>query len=634
MADLFSDITIQSTHTLWVEARKFVIDIARSSATTLTVTVSRPATYNVVDGAVVTLGTKPITPDEYPADGKQYIAGTVWGDASADKIGAAQVIGFWSEILQTPFPASTSTSALTEVGTVGTKLQWQFEVTGIDPKQIYYVSVHPSSQVLQYYPLGIQSYPLESNSVETEGSTSYAASIPSFPTAPTSPSPGMVYFDKQLNSVQYWDTARQVWIPTRTDQIISGEYNPGIPGMAYLSGQQLKLFNGKTWVAANETNLQFRAGSQWLPLRKISTNVRLPDAPIPGEFVYNYTSNRAQYWDGSQWLTPDATSALFNNGSGVIPAFTAPFKVEPVDLLTPYVGLLFYNTTKRQLMAWNGNTWEIANTDQNGTPTSDKTGIGNDGTYDQRLRLVNILKSQLGWPALCVELSEEQFNIAIDNALDTYRQLCIGAYEHRYILYHLMQDQQTYFLNSPVDQTDRVVTVIKVHRMQFPGYSSSGPNDVWAQSWAQTYYQSNAGGGDLLSANLLANWGDEFTRTFAGDLPFTWYEARRELTIHRGITGNQKVVLEVEMERTEQELMLDRYCKQFIQNWALAEAKETLGLIRSKYTSGTPGAAGTITLNGDLLVAEARQDFSELKQALLDYEHQNAEHGNLALLMG
>jgi hypothetical protein len=129
------------------------------------------------------------------------------------------------------------------------------------------------------------------------------------------------------------------------------------------------------------------------------------------------------------------------------------------------------------------------------------------------------------------------------------------------------------------------------------------------------------------------NWSDEFNRVFAGDIPYTWNEARRELTLKRTIRAMEKVVLEVEIERTEQELLQDRWCKQWMQNWALAECKEYLGMIRSKYTSGTPGPAGTITMNGDTLLAEARQDMTELKEALLNWEYQNAEHGNISFLM-
>lgn len=621
-----STFTENTTHDLWVEARQFNIDISRPDSTTIRLSFTRPVDLSVVDGALVVLGTRPVDVNDYPEDGTRYPnPSTVWGSVGADHISDHQVVAFYSNINGLPFPTGTLLDD-------GASVSWSIDITGTDPNITYYASIHAASNVLQYYPFGIQSYPLESAPLE-KAVVSYTGSIPSLPSAPTSPAPDMVYYDQQLKLVQYWDSARSVWIPTRTDSIMSGEYNPGIPGQAYmLAGNTLKVFDGLQWVTADNTNLQLLAGATWVPFTKISGLTQLPTSPLVGEIVYNFTSKRVQYWDGSNWQIPTPSTALF--GPSNIPAFSTPFTVESQDLITPYIGLLFYNTVSHKLLVFNGAVWKHANTEQAGTPISDKLGIGNDGTYDQRLRLINILKAQLGWPAQCVELAEEQFNVAIDNALDTYRQLCVGAYEQRYMVYNLLPNQQVYFLNSPTDRTDAIVSVMKVHRLNVLGITGAGPDNTWGMAYAQQFAQIANGGGALLDAHLIYAWSEEFNRIFAGDIPFVWNEARRELFLKRAIRQNEKIVLEVELERSEQELMSDRWCKQFIQNWALAECKEYLGLIRSKYSSGTPGPTGTITLNGETLLAEARQDFTELKQALLDYEYQNAEHGNLALLIG
>ena len=103
----------------------------------------------------------------------------------------------------------------------------------------------------------------------------------------------------------------------------------------------------------------------------------------------------------------------------------------------------------------------------------------------------------------------------------------------------------------------------------------------------------------------------------------------------RKISRDEKVIVEAMIERPEQELLVDRWCRQFIQNWALAELKMSLGMIRSKFSSGTPGAGGSITLNGELLISEARQDMAELKQGLLDYEYGgHIGMGNVSFLWG
>lgn len=625
-------ITQITTHDLWVEAREFSLEISRPTPTTILLSISRPTDQTVVDGAVLTIGTKAITADEYPSDGSQYTPDTVYGSLVASKIGEAQVVGFWSEILAQPFPAGT-------VSADGSTVTWEVTVTGTDPSTIYYASIHAGTNVLQYYPIGIQSYPLEASRVEKD-SSSYTGSIPSLPSAPTSPTPGMVYFDQQLQLVQYWDSVRSVWVPTRADSILTGEYNPGTPGQAYLfiGNTKIKVFYDGVWAEATNVvgpaYMQVRSSTLvFVPMGTVSMGTTFPTAPALGDFFYDYTSQRFQYWDGAIWQIPTPSNVLFRRTNLTdAPAFTVPFKTEGIELITPYVGLLFYNTKNRVLNVWNGSAWEQANTDQQGTPTTDKIGIGNDGSYDERIRLIKILKAQLGWPTQCVELTEEQFNVAIDNALDTYRQLSPSAYERRFILQLLQTDQQVYYMNSPVDHTDAIVTVQKIHRLNILGANSMNwDTNVYFQTFLSQYYSS--GYTDILSIHLLHSLSEEFQRIFAGDMPFTWNEARRELVIHRRISRNEKVVIEAELERSEQELLLDRWCKQFLQNWALAECKEYLGLIRSKYSSGTPGAAGTITLNGETLLAEARQDFTELKQALLDYEYQNAEHGNVSFLM-
>jgi hypothetical protein len=240
----------------------------------------------------------------------------------------------------------------------------------------------------------------------------------------------------------------------------------------------------------------------------------------------------------------------------------------------------------------------------------------------------------LGWPQVCVELTEEQFNIAIDNALDTYRQLAGGAYERRFIMYTLLPDQTTYYLNSPVDYTDRIVNVMRIHRLNILGATAlTGENNIYFQTFLNQYYSSAHT--DILSLHLMHSLSEEFHKIFAGEFTFTWKEARRELNVLRRISNAEKVVLECFLERTEQELLLDRWAKQWLQGWAMAECKEMLGLIRSKYTSGTPGPGGSITLNGDMLLSEARQDFTDLRQQMLDYEVGNLnEVGNVAFMWG
>ncbi len=618
-----STLNVRTTHDLWIEARLFTIDLTRPTPTTIRLTVTYPTNIETTDGLAIVLDTKALTPQTYPQDGERYAASTDLANP-ADTIGDAQVVAFFSGILGAPIPGTAVNGTST----------FTVDITNADPATIYYTAVHAASNVLQYYPLGVQSYPLEASRVEKDSST-YTGNIPSLLEAPTNPAVGFVYHDKGLNLVQYW-TGTQ-WIPSRSDSILSGPVDPGSLGQTYFfSGlSQLKIFDGVKWVTANSTNLQFLVpGPAWAPFTVAGSGIKLPETgESVGYFFWDYTLQRGQYWDGAQWVIPNSTNSLFNRPP-LTPAFTTPPTVESVELVAPYQGQLFYNTTKKILNVWTGTSWIQANTDQQGTPTTDKIAIGTDGTYDERVRLIKILKSELGWPVQCVELKEEQFNIAIDNALDTYRQLSDGAYRMRYILFTFIEGQQTYYLNSAVDQTDKIVSINKIHRLNILGANAlNWDSNIYFQTFLNQYY--SAGHTDILSIHLVHSLSEDFQRLFAGDFTFLWDEPSRELFVTRKIARNEKVIIEAFMERTEQELLLDRYAKQFFQGWALAELKMTLGMIRSKFASGTPGASGPINLNGELLISEARQDMTELREQLLNYEFGGlVGSGNVSVLIG
>jgi hypothetical protein len=600
-----------TTNNLWTEARRFHVDVERVDASNVKLVIHKPVNLELVDGAVVTIAEHPITANNYPSDGTQYNAG--------DNIYGARVVAFYSEINGKPWPI---TSPSRESGFD------QFEITvAVASTSSVHASVHACSQILQYYPIGVQSYPGSSPSYDI-GLSTYSGNIPSFPSAPTSPAVGLVYHDQGLNVVQYWNGSN--WIPTRADTIVSDTHNPCTLGQVYLHAPgTLKVFNGVTWVTADASNMLVN-GPTYVPLASVTSGIKIPANPNVGDVFYDYSTMRIASWNGSAWITPSATNTLFN---GNIPAFTTPITVENVARSNPYEGQLFYNTSTKHLNVWTGTNWIQANTEQEGAPTTDKVAIGTNGSGTARAMLADVLKAQLGWPQNCVELSDEQFNIAIDNALDNYRQLSDGAYRKQYFTMSLLEGQQTYYLNSPVSKTDSIVDVHKIHRMSFLGVTQSTDN-VFIQRFISDYFYSN-NTTDLLSTHLLSGLNEDLERILAGNLTFVWNEATREITFTRKIATSEKVLIEAMCERQEQEILVDRWCKQYIQNWALAETKMILGLIRSKFSSGTPGASGPINLNGELLIAEARQDMTELKQALLDYEYGgHYGSGNVSFLIG
>jgi hypothetical protein len=179
------------------------------------------------------------------------------------------------------------------------------------------------------------------------------------------------------------------------------------------------------------------------------------------------------------------------------------------------------------------------------------------------------------------------------------------------------------------------VSVIKAHRINMLGLSNlSAETGLYAQAFFNKLFQGDMV--DLTAIHLFHQLSEQFEKIFAGNLVFTWDEASRQLNILRRLVNQEeRVVLEVVVERTEQELLLDRWCKQWLQAWAESEMLEMLGMIRSKY--GTlPGPNGGITLNGAELLSMASEKQAELQRQLLDYEVGNGgiNFGNTAFMIG
>lgn len=614
-----------TTHELWVDGRKMIISATKIAPTTLRLTWDLPPNPTAYDGAIVLLSEERLSSPNFPADGQRYTASSNWA-ATADYIGQAKVVAafygyFGDDITQT-----------------------SVDVTNVDPDKIYYASIHAASNILQYFTVGIQSYPLESSRFEKHSET-YAGSIPASADPPENPTNGQAYFDSSANAVFVWNEDLTSWVKANQKTIPTGDRIPILKNQLFFNNidAQIKFFSGQAWVECTAANTRVKLGSGWAPFNSAQVLPAYPDSPTVGDFVH-VTLKAAISAPSQVEVKVFTLGAWFNPSPNLVEVFdgTAWNQIQigteisgQFDPNIPSIGDFFYDMSRKDLMVWAGSEWSKADTQNEGSPTTDKIGIGTDGSYDERLRLITVLKHQLGYPAVCSELTEENFNVAIDNALDEFRRRADNAYAHKYISFSVKKGQVNYYLNDPRDKTDRIVNVIKIHRINHLGISSlSAETGLYAQAFFNQLYQgSNV---DVLAIHLMNSLSENYEKIFAGNLSFTWDEASRQLTILRRILQDEeRVLLEVSMERPEQELLYDRWAKQWLQGWAQSECWEMLGEIRSKYGS-LPGPNGGISMNGDSLLSRATEQQAELLRQLSDFEVGNGgvNFGNTAFMIG
>jgi hypothetical protein len=343
-----------------------------------------------------------------------------------------------------------------------------------------------------------------------------------------------------------------------------------------------------------------------------------PTNPTLGQIYFDINTQFLYRWDGATWVQ-------------------VLQKTIPVGGTNPvagdFVGDLFYNEFTKTLLTWNGTIWTSAETLPRG-PMYNRKGVGTDGSSDERLDLIDTLKRQMGYPVVCVELDDAQWNIAVNNAIQEARRRLDNAYYPAYVSMTVKSEQQRYYLNDPSVGTDKIVDVLKIHRMNLMALGQLQDGGIYAQQFLSQFFQPG-GQVDILSVHLINTLAEDFTTIFAGNFTFTWRETTREMLLLRRVFRDEVVLLECAMEKTEQELLSDRWTVQWIQQWAEAEAMLMLARIRGKYAS-LPGPGGALSLNaGDLQTAADALQLDCLRQ-IQDMEVGNGTNNfvNYAFLIG
>lgn len=350
-----------------------------------------------------------------------------------------------------------------------------------------------------------------------------------------------------------------------------------------------------------------------------------PDNPTVGQVYYDPDQNLIFVWDGAKWQTTQAHTVISDKVDPAYPFNNAPDNdghiidsrpgAQSLPPNYPNIGDFFYNTTSHVLKIWDGSQWNSAES-KTGKPMYERTGVGTDGRYEARANITDILKKQLGYPMVCVELTEDHFNIALDNALQEIRRRADAPYFKKYFFMAVQPAQDIYYLNDPSLGTDKIVDVVKIHRLNLLGLVNFAPDNIYAQQFLNQFYAPGVQY-DLVSIHLIHAMSEMYSLLFAGEVAFNWRESSRELRFYRRFSTREKVLVEASCEKPEQEILVDRWMQQWVQQWAEAELMMMLANVRGKYST-LPGPGGGMSLNASELRSEGQRLQEDCIQQMKD----------------
>ena len=235
----------------------------------------------------------------------------------------------------------------------------------------------------------------------------------------------------------------------------------------------------------------------------------------------------------------------------------------------------------------------------------------------ERNKVFDYVRLMLGDGMVEVELDPAHYEMALDRALNRYRQKSPNAVEESYLFLELIQDQNEYRL------PDEVITVRQVFRRAIGSRTGMGAGGTLFEpfnlAYTNTYLLSGNSMGGLATYELFAGYQKLVGKMFGSYIEFLWKPTSHILTIlQRPFAQGEQILIQSYNNRPDWVLLQDYQAKQWLKDYTLAVCKQMLGEARSKFGS-IAGPGGAIQMNGAALKTEADKEFEKLDKEIDTY---------------
>lgn len=240
--------------------------------------------------------------------------------------------------------------------------------------------------------------------------------------------------------------------------------------------------------------------------------------------------------------------------------------------------------------------------------------------HDVREEIIQDIKMRLGHGIIDLELDPEHFEYAIKAAIERYRQRSSNALEESFIFLQIQPDTATYQLPTEVQE------IRAVYRRTIGGTAGGAAIDPFSLAFTNNIYMvQNPGGlggggaGTLATYDFAMQYQELVGRMFGRDVLFTWDKVSKKVTFQRRFHAEESICLHAYNARPDHVLLSDVYARVWLRDWATAVCKQIMGEARSMFQSGLGGPQGGVTLNGDQLKQDAKEEMERLEEEIKNF---------------
>lgn len=237
-----------------------------------------------------------------------------------------------------------------------------------------------------------------------------------------------------------------------------------------------------------------------------------------------------------------------------------------------------------------------------------------------REKIIREIQLRLGAGIIDLELDQEHYEYAVTVALDRYRQRSGNALEESFVFLDIQPNVSTYTL-------PREVQIVRtVYRRGIGGAGGGVAVDPFSLAFVNNIYMiQNPGGlggtgaGFLATYDLAMGFQNVAARLFGRDVLFTFDPVTKKLFLERKFGAVESVVLHVYNQRPEHILLEDPYSKIWLRDFATAVCKQIIGEARSLFAGGLGGPQGGVSLNGEQMKQEAKDEIERLEEEIKNF---------------
>jgi hypothetical protein len=220
----------------------------------------------------------------------------------------------------------------------------------------------------------------------------------------------------------------------------------------------------------------------------------------------------------------------------------------------------------------------------------------------------------LGGSNIEVELEDDDYNVAFDDAIRTYRTYSTNSVHQGFHFMSLNAGQQTYKIPEEIDS----IKEIRRFRSNLLIGGGQGFDPFSASFLQQTLRSRDHTFPGLVNYEALTQFHEQIGRMFGEHVMFTFNEGTSELHIWKNIRAPEEIVLECSAVKSIDTLLKDSAAYRWLRRYTLARVKMILGEKYSKVAT-IPGPQGGTVLKGTDLKSDGVQEIELLEQDLLDY---------------